>query len=185
MAAIDESVGDLHLATVVINVQDMNREVDFWPAAAGYVRRERDWDPEFMVLVDPSRQETSAAMPASRSARMCVTARRRRYPADAGYRGAGRALPCCLPRPGAPRARRHCPSRASGAGPAGRSARPWSDPRSACGPCHGRAWLLAGLAGLLLLGLLGLLAGGLLGLAGLLVREVAGRLGLPAGPGAG
>src|ERR1700749_991736 len=87
-------------------------------------------------------------------------------------------LTCCPPRPGAPRARRHCPSRASGAGPAGRSARPWSDPRSACGPCHGRAWLLAGLAGLLLLGVLGLPAGGLLGLAGLLVRAVAGPLGL-------
>jgi hypothetical protein len=50
MAAIDESVGDLHLATVVTNVQDMNRAVDFWPAAAGYVRRERDRDPEFMVV---------------------------------------------------------------------------------------------------------------------------------------
>jgi hypothetical protein len=76
-----------NLATVVINVQDMNRAVDFWPAAAGYVRRERDWDPEFMMLVDPSRRETLAAMLARRSGRMCVTARRRRYPADAaGYR---------------------------------------------------------------------------------------------------
>ena len=56
MAAIDESVGDLHLATVVTNVQDMNRAVDFWPAAAGYVRRERDRDPEFMMLVDPARR---------------------------------------------------------------------------------------------------------------------------------
>lgn len=54
MADIVEPAGDLHLATVVINVQDMNRAVDFWSAALGYVRREQDWDPEFMMLVDPS-----------------------------------------------------------------------------------------------------------------------------------
>src|SRR5690242_14228621 len=67
----------------------------------------------------------------------------------------------------------------------GRSARSWSDLRSARGPCHGVLGLLtlglASLADHLLLGLpgqFGLLADGLLGLAGLLVREVAGRLGL-------
>jgi catechol 2,3-dioxygenase-like lactoylglutathione lyase family enzyme len=46
-------VGDLHLATVVLNVQDMARAVRFWTAALGYVRREQDWDPEFMMLIDP------------------------------------------------------------------------------------------------------------------------------------
>jgi catechol 2,3-dioxygenase-like lactoylglutathione lyase family enzyme len=46
-------VGDLHLATVVVNVQDMRRAVDFWSATLGYQPREADWDPEFMMLVDP------------------------------------------------------------------------------------------------------------------------------------
>jgi catechol 2,3-dioxygenase-like lactoylglutathione lyase family enzyme len=54
MADIGESIGDLHLGTVVINVQDMGRAVAFWTAALGYVRRERDWDQEFMMLVDPA-----------------------------------------------------------------------------------------------------------------------------------
>ena len=54
MADEGDAVGDLHLATVVINVQDMNRAVDFWTAALGYVRREQDWDPEFMMLLDPA-----------------------------------------------------------------------------------------------------------------------------------
>jgi catechol 2,3-dioxygenase-like lactoylglutathione lyase family enzyme len=52
---VDESrrAGDLHLATVVINVQDMQRAVSFWSDALGYRRREEEWDPEFMMLVDP------------------------------------------------------------------------------------------------------------------------------------
>lgn len=54
MAEMDKVTGDLHLATVVINVQDMYRAVDFWTAALGYVRREQEWDPEFMMLVDPA-----------------------------------------------------------------------------------------------------------------------------------
>jgi catechol 2,3-dioxygenase-like lactoylglutathione lyase family enzyme len=54
MADTNEDIGDLHLATVVINVQDMHRAVDFWTAALGYVRREQEWDPEFMMLVDPA-----------------------------------------------------------------------------------------------------------------------------------
>ena len=33
MADRGDVIGDLHLATVVINVQDMNRAVDFWTAA--------------------------------------------------------------------------------------------------------------------------------------------------------
>jgi catechol 2,3-dioxygenase-like lactoylglutathione lyase family enzyme len=55
-------VGDLHLATVVINVQDMRRAVDFWTAALGYVRREQDWDPEFMMLIDPSRRRLPVSL---------------------------------------------------------------------------------------------------------------------------
>jgi catechol 2,3-dioxygenase-like lactoylglutathione lyase family enzyme len=54
MADIDDSAGDLHLATVVINVQDMNHAGGFWTAALGYVRREQDRDPEFMMLIDPA-----------------------------------------------------------------------------------------------------------------------------------
>ena len=47
------SVGDLHLATVVVNTQDMERAVRFWSAALGYQQREELWAPEFMMLVDP------------------------------------------------------------------------------------------------------------------------------------
>jgi catechol 2,3-dioxygenase-like lactoylglutathione lyase family enzyme len=50
------AIGDLRLGTVVINVQDMKRAVDFWSAALGYVRRDREWDPQFIVLVDPTRR---------------------------------------------------------------------------------------------------------------------------------
>jgi catechol 2,3-dioxygenase-like lactoylglutathione lyase family enzyme len=46
-------VGDLRVATVVLNVQDMRRAVDFWSAALGYEPRESDWDDDFMMLVDP------------------------------------------------------------------------------------------------------------------------------------
>ena len=62
MADMSESVGDLHLGTVVINVQDMCRAVDFWTAALGYVRREREWDAEFMMLVDPSRRRLPVSL---------------------------------------------------------------------------------------------------------------------------
>jgi catechol 2,3-dioxygenase-like lactoylglutathione lyase family enzyme len=41
MTDASEEVGDLRLATVVVNVQDMNRAVDFWTAALGYVRRDQ------------------------------------------------------------------------------------------------------------------------------------------------
>jgi catechol 2,3-dioxygenase-like lactoylglutathione lyase family enzyme len=53
MADGDDPVGDLHLATVVVNVQDMARAVRFWTAALGYRRREAEWDAEFQMLVDP------------------------------------------------------------------------------------------------------------------------------------
>lgn len=49
----NSDVGDLHLATVVVNVQDMQRAVQFWSAALGYRAREQQWDPEFMMLVHP------------------------------------------------------------------------------------------------------------------------------------
>ncbi len=48
-----DGVGDLHLATVVLNVSDMARAVRFWEAALGYRQREAHLDPEFMMLIDP------------------------------------------------------------------------------------------------------------------------------------
>ena len=45
--------GDLYLATVVLNVQDMRRAVDFWTAALGYRMREDDLDEQFTMLVHP------------------------------------------------------------------------------------------------------------------------------------
>ncbi len=62
MADMDKAIGDLHLATVVINVQDMTRAVDFWAAALGYVRREKEWDPEFMMLVDPAQRRLPVSL---------------------------------------------------------------------------------------------------------------------------
>ena len=56
------SVGDLHVATVVVNVQDMERAVAFWEAALGYQRREADWDPAFMMLVDPQRRRLPVSL---------------------------------------------------------------------------------------------------------------------------
>jgi catechol 2,3-dioxygenase-like lactoylglutathione lyase family enzyme len=50
--AARQNVGDLHLATVVMNVQDMDRAVAFWSAALGYEPREATFDPSFMMLVD-------------------------------------------------------------------------------------------------------------------------------------
>jgi catechol 2,3-dioxygenase-like lactoylglutathione lyase family enzyme len=46
-------VGDLHVGSVVVNVQDMRRGVDFWSAALGYRQRDAEWDPQFMMLEDP------------------------------------------------------------------------------------------------------------------------------------
>jgi catechol 2,3-dioxygenase-like lactoylglutathione lyase family enzyme len=48
-----DGVGDLYLATVVVNVQDMHRAVAFWCAALGYRVREAEPDPEFTMLVHP------------------------------------------------------------------------------------------------------------------------------------
>lgn len=44
-------VGDLHLATVVVNVQDMERAVHFWSAALDYAPRDPSRDPAFRMLV--------------------------------------------------------------------------------------------------------------------------------------
>jgi len=49
----DSGFGDLHVATVVVNVQDMRRAVDFWCAALGYRQREAEMDSRFVMLVDP------------------------------------------------------------------------------------------------------------------------------------
>jgi len=49
-----ESSGDLHIATVVVDVQDMERAVAFWCAALGYRCREAEWDPGFTMLEDPA-----------------------------------------------------------------------------------------------------------------------------------
>jgi len=54
MTTAGVGVGDLHVATVVVNVTDMGRAVAFWEALLGYRRRELPWDPEFMMLVNPS-----------------------------------------------------------------------------------------------------------------------------------
>jgi catechol 2,3-dioxygenase-like lactoylglutathione lyase family enzyme len=56
------AVGDLHLATVVVDVQDMERGVRFWSAALGYRQREREWDPEFMMLEDPEGVRTPVSL---------------------------------------------------------------------------------------------------------------------------
>ena len=55
-------VGDLHLATVVVNVQDMERAVRFWEAVLGYQQRESEWDGEFMMLVDPAGKGTPLSL---------------------------------------------------------------------------------------------------------------------------
>jgi catechol 2,3-dioxygenase-like lactoylglutathione lyase family enzyme len=52
MTAAQSPVGDLHIATVVVNVSDMGRAVAFWCAALGYRTREERPDPEFTMLVD-------------------------------------------------------------------------------------------------------------------------------------
>lgn len=55
-------VGDLHLATVVVNVVDMERAVAFWRALLGYEPREDTWDPSFMMLQDPDRRQPPVSL---------------------------------------------------------------------------------------------------------------------------
>ena len=59
---MSDAVGDLRLGAVVINVRDMTRAVDFWSAALGYVRRGQEWDPQFMMLVDPARRRLPVSL---------------------------------------------------------------------------------------------------------------------------
>jgi catechol 2,3-dioxygenase-like lactoylglutathione lyase family enzyme len=68
MAGKADGVGDLHLATVVVNVQDMERAVRFWCAALGYERREEEWDPEFLMLVDPDKRRLPLSLQLTDSA---------------------------------------------------------------------------------------------------------------------
>jgi catechol 2,3-dioxygenase-like lactoylglutathione lyase family enzyme len=53
MTTVSDGPGDLHLATVVVNVQDMRRAVAFWCAALGYRQREAEMDSRFVMLVHP------------------------------------------------------------------------------------------------------------------------------------
>lgn len=62
MTPNDHPAGDLHLATVVVNVKDMERAVRFWSAALGYRQREQEWDPEFMMLVDSDGRRTPLSL---------------------------------------------------------------------------------------------------------------------------
>jgi catechol 2,3-dioxygenase-like lactoylglutathione lyase family enzyme len=62
MTDASDAIGDLRLGSVVINVQDMKRAVDFWTAVLGYERRDREWDPQFMMLVDPARQRLPVSL---------------------------------------------------------------------------------------------------------------------------
>ena len=57
-----DPVGDLHVATVVVNVQEMGRAVAFWCAALGYRPRESTWDPEFMMLEDPDHRRLPVSL---------------------------------------------------------------------------------------------------------------------------
>jgi len=61
----DNLVGDLRLATVVVNVKDMRRAVDFWTSLLAYETREAEWDDEFMMLVDPRHQHPSISLQAA------------------------------------------------------------------------------------------------------------------------
>lgn len=58
----DSGVGDLHVATVVVNVRDMRRAVDFWCAALGYRPREAEPDSRFMTLADPDGRRVSVSL---------------------------------------------------------------------------------------------------------------------------
>jgi catechol 2,3-dioxygenase-like lactoylglutathione lyase family enzyme len=63
VAEAPDGVGDLHVATVVVNVQDMRRAVDFWCAALGYRQREPEADPgRFVMLVHPEGRHTPVSL---------------------------------------------------------------------------------------------------------------------------
>lgn len=50
----EHDVGDLHLGTVVVNTQDLQRAGEFWCTALGYRRRD-EGDDEYLMLLDPER----------------------------------------------------------------------------------------------------------------------------------
>lgn len=58
----DDGVGDLHVATVVVNVQDMTRAVAFWCAALGYRPRQIEPDPTFTMLDDPESRRVTVSL---------------------------------------------------------------------------------------------------------------------------
>lgn len=62
MATTSADVGDLHLATVVVNVRDIPQAVQFWQAALGYAPRDSTWDEQFMTLVDPAGRGTAVSL---------------------------------------------------------------------------------------------------------------------------
>jgi catechol 2,3-dioxygenase-like lactoylglutathione lyase family enzyme len=62
MADTSDTPVNLRLGAVVIKVQDMARAVGFWSAVLGYTRRDREWDPEFTVLVDPARRRVPVSL---------------------------------------------------------------------------------------------------------------------------
>jgi catechol 2,3-dioxygenase-like lactoylglutathione lyase family enzyme len=62
VAEASDGPGDLHVATVVVNVQDMRRAVDFWCAALGYRQREAEMDPRFMTLVHPEGRDVPVSL---------------------------------------------------------------------------------------------------------------------------
>jgi hypothetical protein len=66
MIGCDNAAGDLHLATVVVNVQDMRRGVAFWCAALSYRPRETAGDPDFMMLVDARGKGTPVSLQLAR-----------------------------------------------------------------------------------------------------------------------
>ena len=50
----------LYIGSVVVNVSDLNRAIDFWTAALGYKVRSKD--KSFAVLTDPSRRWSNISM---------------------------------------------------------------------------------------------------------------------------
>ena len=61
-------MGDLQLATVVLNVADMPRAVRFWTAVLGYRRREREGNEDFVMLEDPQGQRLPVSLQRSEDA---------------------------------------------------------------------------------------------------------------------
>lgn len=62
MDAIRETVGDLRVETVVVNVQDMDRAAAFWSAALGYRPKDEEDDPDFRMLVDPGARHVAVSL---------------------------------------------------------------------------------------------------------------------------